>query len=80
MDKLVIANVTDLYLLPAHLFTSVDIKMQSILCLSGQLCGLVVACWMTDHYHLCSNLSVGISESCIIFDFASLPLEVAHPI
>jgi len=37
---------------------------------------------MLDHRSLspCSNLSMGISESCFIFDFASLPLEVAWPI
>jgi len=46
----------------------------------GRLHGLAVACWTTDHYHLCSNLGVGISEGCFIFDFASLPLEVARPI
>jgi len=35
-----------------------------------------------DHRSLppCSNLGVGISEGCFIFDFASLPLEVARPI
>jgi len=27
-----------------------------------------------------SNLGVGISKACFIFDFASLPLEVARPI
>ena len=32
--------------------------------------------WSTDHYHLSSNLGVGISEGCFIFDFASLPSEV----
>ena len=41
---------------------------------------LAVACWTTDHYHPCSNLGVGISEGCFVFDFASLPLEVARPI
>ena len=46
----------------------------------GPLHGLAVACWTTDHYHLCSNLGVGISEGCFIFVFASLPLEVAWPI
>ena len=39
----------------------------------GRLRGLAVACWTTDHYHPCSNLGVGISEGCFIFDFASLP-------
>jgi len=43
----------------------------------GHLRGLAVACWTTDHYHPCSNLGVGISEGCFVFDFASLPLEVA---
>ena len=35
-----------------------------------------------DHRSLppCLNLRVGISEGCFIFDFASLPLEVAQPI
>ena len=36
----------------------------------GRLRGLTVVCWTTDH-------GVGISEGCFIFDFASLPLEVA---
>ena len=31
-----------------------------------------------DHYHLCSNLGVGIWEGCFIFDFASLPMKVAR--
>ena len=48
--------------------------------IEGCLRGLAVACWTTDHYHPCSNLSMGISEGCFIFDFASLPLEVAQPI
>jgi len=34
----------------------------------------------TDHYHLSSNVGVGIYEEGFIFDFASLPLEVARPI
>ena len=42
--------------------------------------GLAVACWTTYHYHPSSNLGVGISEGCFIFDFASLHLEVARPI
>ena len=46
----------------------------------GRLHGLAVACWTTDQYHSCSNLGVGISKGCFIFDFASLPLEVALPI
>ena len=45
-----------------------------------RLRGLAVACWTTVHYHPCSDLGVGISEGCYIFDFASLPLEVARPI
>jgi len=40
----------------------------------------LVACWITDQYHPCSNLRVGISEGCFIFHFASLLLEVARPI
>ena len=39
-----------------------------------------VACWVTDQYHLSSNLGVGITEGCFIFDFASLPSYVARPI
>jgi len=46
----------------------------------GCLHGLLVACWTTDHYHLCSNLGVGISEGCFIFDFTSLHLGVTWPI
>ena len=46
----------------------------------GRFRGLAVAYWTTDHYHPCSNLGVGISEGCYIFDFASLSLEVARPI
>ena len=41
-------------------------------------CCTLVVCWITDHYHLSSNLSVGIFEGCFIFDFASLPLEVTQ--
>ena len=48
--------------------------------ISGRLHCLVVACWITDHCHSCSNLGVGISEGCLIFDFASLHLEIARPI
>jgi len=33
-----------------------------------------------DHYHLSSNHGVGVSEVCFVFDFASLPVEVARPI
>ena len=29
---------------------------------------------VTDHYHQCLNLGVGISEGCFIFNFTSLPL------
>jgi len=47
---------------------------------SGRLRGLVVACRTTDHHYPCSNLGVGISEGCFIFDFASLTLKVARPI
>ena len=38
------------------------------------------ACWMTDHYHLSSNLGVDISGGYFIVDFASLLLEVAQSI
>ena len=47
---------------------------------SGRLRGLAVVCWTTDHCRPCSNLGVGISEDCFIFDFASLLVEVARPI
>ena len=47
---------------------------------TGHLFSLAVACWTTDHYHPCSNLGVGMSEGCFIFNFASLPSEVARPI
>ena len=47
---------------------------------NGRLRGLAIACWITDHYHACSNPGVGISEGCFIFRFVSLPLEVARPI
>ena len=46
----------------------------------GRLRSLVVARQTTDHYHPCSNLGVHLSEGCFIFDFVSLPLEVARPI
>ena len=45
----------------------------------GRSHGLAVAIWITDHYP-CSNLVVGISVGCFIFDLASLTLEVARPI
>ena len=45
-----------------------------------RLRGLAVACWITDHYHPCSNIGMGISEDCFVFNFASLPLEVARAI
>ena len=35
---------------------------------------------ITDHYHPRSNLGVCLSEGCFIFDFVSLPLDVARPI
>ena len=54
-------------------------KFEVDLAVEGLL-GLAVACWTTDHYHPCSNLGVRISEGCFIFDFASLPLEIARPI
>jgi len=44
----------------------------------GRLRGLTVARWITDHCHPGSNLGVGISEGCFIFDFDSLPLKVAQ--
>ena len=37
----------------------------------------LVARWTKDHYH---HFRISISEGCFIFDFASLPLEVARPI
>jgi len=39
----------------------------------------LVARWITDHYHLSSNLGLGVSEWYFVFDFASLLLEVARP-
>ena len=47
---------------------------------SGASLVQLVALWTTYHYHLSSNLGVGISESYFVFDFASLPQEVARPI
>ena len=44
----------------------------------ARLRGLAVARWTTGHYHPCSNPGVGIFEGCFIFQFVSLPLEVAH--
>ena len=52
--------------------------VSSLLHYRGCLHGLAVACWTTNHYHPCLKLGVGISEDCFIFDFASLPLEVAQ--
>ena len=40
----------------------------------------LVAFWNIDYYHSRSNLGVGMSEGCFIFDFDSLHLEVARPI
>ena len=48
--------------------------------LINSLRGLTVACWIIDHYQPCSNLGVGISDGCFIFDFDSLRLEVDRPI
>jgi len=48
--------------------------------LSRRLRGLAIVCQTTDHYHPCSNLGMGISEGCFMFDFASLPSEVTHSI
>ena len=46
----------------------------------GRLLGLTaIVHWITDHYRLSSNLGVGISEGCFIFEFASLPSEVDRP-
>ena len=39
-----------------------------------------VARWITVHYHLSSNLGVGISEGCFSFDIASLLLALVRPI
>ena len=41
---------------------------------------LVLTYSTLDHYHLSSNLGVGLPEGCFISDFTSLPLEVARPI
>jgi len=46
----------------------------------GHLRGLVGSALDTYPYHMSSNLGMSISEGCFIFDFASLPLEVARPI
>ena len=59
----------EVYILPIYIYIYI-----------GRLRGLAVACWTTDHYHPCSNLGVGISEGCFVFNFASLHLEVARPI
>jgi len=37
----------------------------------------LLARWTAYHYHLSSNLVVGISEGCFVFEYASLPLQ-AH--
>ena len=34
----------------------------------------LVACWITDRYHLSVNLGMGISDGCFIFVFASFTL------
>ena len=49
-------------------------------CYRGPSVVQLVACWTTDYYHPCSNHGVGISEGGFLFDFASLPLEVARSI
>ena len=59
-------------------YYSVFIRIKKCTCV--RLRGLSVAYGITDHYYPCSNLGVGISEGCFIFDFDSLPLEVARPI
>jgi len=63
---------------PVHI--DMQYLVMLLLVISGRLCSLAVLCRTTDHYHLCSNLGVGISEACFIFDFASLPLEVYRAI
>ena len=37
-----------------------------------------VTCCIIVHYRLCSNIGVGISEECFIFEFASLTMGVAR--
>ena len=39
----------------------------NLLCQLGCFCGLMVACWITDPHHPCSNLGMGISEGCFIY-------------
>ena len=46
---------------------SLSLSLCVFVCVGG-IRGLAVACWTTDHYHPCSNLGVGISEGCFIFD------------
>jgi len=60
-----------------YIFSAVRIKIINIntsnnnnnnnnnCCFAGRLRGLTVACWITDRYHPCSNLGVGISEGCL---------------
>ena len=56
----------------------VSVRVKEITMARGYMfCGLADC---LDHCHLSWNLGVGISEGCFIFDFASLPLEVARPI
>jgi len=67
----------DMYKLKSYgIFGMVNQWFPSYLSDRGRLCDLAVACWTTNDYHPCSNLGVGISEGCFIFDSASLPLEV----
>ena len=40
----------------------------------------LVACWITDHYHLSLILGMDISEWCFNFNFTSLAAEVTRPI
>jgi len=44
------------------------------------LVGIMDTVTPTAHYHPCSNLGMRISEGCFIFDFTSVPFEVARPI
>jgi len=67
LDPVVFIHIMNIYIIP-------------IMTHMGRVRGLAVACWTTDHYHPCSNLGVGISEGCFVFDFVSLLLQVARPI
>jgi len=71
--------ITFIVIIIDHNHHSIQCQLKLFISTFGGLRGLVVACW-TDHYHPCSNLGVGISEGCFIFDFASLLLEITRPI